>query len=143
MNSVNDVRSSSSTTSRTDAESTALATFRRYNDAFRALDARAVSTFFHEPALLFSPRGDFALPHAADVERTYAGVMKEAKARGYMRTAFDALQACSFGTQSATVEGHGAWIGTNGEVLMRFECSYVLRRVGDVWKIALAMVRAA
>jgi hypothetical protein len=101
--------------SRTGDEAAALATFARYGEAFRALDSRAVSAFFQEPALFLSPHGDFALTHAADVERVYARVMSEAKERGYARTAFDTLRARRLGADQVAVEGSGRWIGSSGE----------------------------
>ncbi|MBX3234255.1 MAG: DUF4440 domain-containing protein [Labilithrix sp.] len=120
----------------------ALSTFRRYTEAFRSLDACAVAAFFHAPAVMLTPRGDFALPTAAEVERTYARVMEDARARGYATTTFDRLDARRFGVGIVSIEGAGAWRDGKGNVIERFELSYVLRRTGGGWRIVLASIAA-
>jgi ketosteroid isomerase-like protein len=132
----------SAPTDRTDDESAALATFERYSAAFRALDPGAVAAFYQQPALLLSPRGDFTLTSAVEIEHVYGRVMSEARECGYTRTSFDELRALRIGAGEVAVMGSGHWVGANGENLMSFELSYVLRRGDGVWKIAMASIRA-
>ncbi len=124
------------------SNNTALATFRRYTEAFRALDPRAASEFFQEPALLLTPRGDFVLRVTDDARHAYAKLMGEAREQGYATTVFDHLEEHAIGRGMAAVRGTGAWKAENGEDISRFELSYVLRLIGDSWKIVLATIRS-
>lgn len=119
----------------------ALETFRQYTEAFRALDAHEVSRFFHAPALMLSPRGDFAFHTGQDAEQTYARVMEDARRQGYARTVFDQLDEHPFGEGLATIRGAGHWEDAKGEILSRFQISYVLRLENDAWKITFASIR--
>jgi ketosteroid isomerase-like protein len=94
------------TTNETDG---ALAAFRRYTDAFQALDPRAVAPHFNQPALFISPEGIVTLPTTADVERMYRGVMAELPAQGYARTDFSQLVEHRLAPDLALVTGVGVW----------------------------------
>jgi hypothetical protein len=60
-----------------DETSGALEAFRKYTQAFRALDARAVAQHFHEPAFFITPGDVLALPTVEAVEQTHRQVMAD------------------------------------------------------------------
>lgn len=55
--------------------------FRRYADAFQALDPKAVARHFHEPSLLISPHGVASLRTIAEVEDAYTAHGRFARPR--------------------------------------------------------------
>ena len=62
--------------------------FQRYAEAFARLDARAIVSFFNEPALLISQQGIVALSSGADVERFFGRLMADLRADGYAKSEF-------------------------------------------------------
>lgn len=120
----------------------ALETFKQYTEAFRALDAHEVARFFHTPALMLTPRGDFAFHGPDDVARVYGQIMADAKQQGYATTVFDRIDEHPFGEGLASIRGAGRWESARGEVLSRFEISYVLKLFDTGWRIALASIQA-
>ncbi|HEX3594430.1 MAG TPA: nuclear transport factor 2 family protein [Polyangiaceae bacterium] len=123
--------------------SEALEAFRRYTQAFEALDARAVSECFHEPALMISPKGVDALLDTAAVEKRYAAIMAELPAMGYDRTDFSELRERSLGDDLVAITGSGTWRKASGETFMPFGSTYTLRRTGGQWRIAVAIIHSA
>jgi ketosteroid isomerase-like protein len=115
--------------------------FRGYTEVFQALDARAVARFFHEPALMITPEGVFALPDASAVEQVYRHVMAALPARGYSKTEFSQIVERRLGADLAVVSGGGVWKKASGEDLQQpFGMTYTLRRVQGVWRIAVAAI---
>lgn len=120
----------------------AIEAFRRYTQAFHALDAAAVAQHFHEPALLITPQDTVALPTVAAVEQTYARLMKDLPAQGYARTEFSPLSERRLSDDLALVTGGGVWKNASNEDLMQFGMTYTLRRTGQTWRIVVAAVHA-
>jgi ketosteroid isomerase-like protein len=121
----------------------ALEFFRSYTQAFQTLDAKAVARHFHEPSLLITPQGVFALATAGDVERAYARIMADLPARGYAGTEFSSLDERRLSDDLAVVTGAGTWKKTTGEAFMPFGMTYTLRRVGGAWRIVVATIYKA
>jgi ketosteroid isomerase-like protein len=117
-----------------------LGAFHAYAAAFRALDPRAVAASFATPCLLLSPRGDVAASTSADVVKFYDGVMAEARRVGYASTELT-LASRKIDRVTAAVIGSGAWLAADGRVLMRFEVTYLFRKVEGAWKIRVSEVR--
>ena len=122
-------------------EQAALEVFRSYAIAFGALDAGGVARFFNEPSLLLTPKGEHVAKTRAEIEYAYDSIMREARTRGYASTDFERLEAKSIGAGLVAVSGAGVWTSKGGDVLMRFEISYVLRSA-DPPRIVMAMIRA-
>jgi ketosteroid isomerase-like protein len=120
----------------------ALSAFKLYTRAFGALDAGAVARFFHEPALLITPKDVIALPTAATVEQTYAGIMRELP-RDYVRTEFRGLSERLVGDDLALVTGNGSWKNASNDDIMPFGMTYTLRRTADTWRIVVVAIHAA
>ena len=124
-----------------DETSGALEAFRRYTQAFQALDARAVAQHFHEPAFFITPKEVLALPTVEAVEQTYARVMADMPP-DYARTEFSPLSEHRLSDDLAMVSGGGVWKNTADEDLMAFGMTYTLRRSGQTWRIVVAAVHA-
>jgi ketosteroid isomerase-like protein len=123
------------------ASNEALAAFKLYTQAFGALDAKAVARHFFEPALLITPKDVIALPTAAAVEQTYAGIMREMP-RDYVRTEFRNLTERRLGDDVALVTGDGSWKNAANDDIMPFGMTYTLKRSGDAWLIVAAVIHA-
>jgi hypothetical protein len=119
----------------------ALAAFKLYTQAFGALDAKAVSRHFHEPALLITPKDVFALPNAAAVEQTYGTIMSNMPS-DYVRTDFRNLTEHNLGDDIALVTGDGSWKNAANEDIMPFGMTYTLKRIGGAWLIVSAVIHA-
>ena len=126
----------------TEQSSGALAAFKRYTQAFGALDARAVAQHFYEPALLITPKEVIPLPTAATVEQTYAGIMGELP-RDYTHTEFRGLSERRLGDDLALVTGNGSWKNASNDDIMPFGMTYTLRRTGDSWRIVVVAIHAS
>ena len=124
-----------------DETSGALEAFRRYTEAFQALDARAVAQHFHEPAFFITPKDVLALPTVEAVEQTYARVMADMPP-DYARTEFSPLSEHRLSDDLAMVRGGGVWKNAANEDLMPFGMTYTLRRSGHTWRIVVAAIHA-
>ncbi|MGH9161785.1 MAG: nuclear transport factor 2 family protein [Vicinamibacteraceae bacterium] len=124
-----------------DETSGALEAFRRYTQAFQALDARAVAQHFHEPAFFITPKDVLALPTVEAVEQTYARVMADMPP-DYARTEFSSLSEHRLSDDLAMVRGGGVWKNAANEDLMPFGMTYTLRRSGQTWRIVVAAIHA-
>lgn len=114
--------------------------FRRYTEAFQSLDPRAPGQHFHQPALMVSPDGVFAVPDADAVARAYAGVMSRLPTLGYARSRFLELSGERLSPELAVVRGTCVWETADRKELQRFEISYTMRRVDGAWKILTALI---
>lgn len=123
------------------ASNDALAAFKLYTQAFGALDAKAVSRHFHEPALLVTPKEVMPLADAAAVEQAYAAIMRDMP-RDYARTEFRNLEEHSLGDGVAMITGDGSWKNAANDDIMPFGLTYILKRVGDDWLIVSAVIHA-
>ena len=99
-----------------------LEAFRRYTEAFQALDPRAVARHFHEPAFFITPADVLSLPTVAAVEQTYARVMA-GMPPDYARTEFSPLSEHRLSDDLAMVSGGGVWKNAANEEELA-DCAY-------------------
>jgi ketosteroid isomerase-like protein len=123
------------------ASNTASAAFNSYTQAFGALDAKAVSRYFHAPALLVTPKDVIALTTADAVEQTYAAIMRDMPP-DYVRTEFRNLTERRLGDDVALVTGDGSWKNAANDDIMPFGMTYTLKRIGGNWLIVSAVIHA-
>ena len=121
-------------------ETSALQAFDGYTQAFQRLDPSAMPVYFETPALMISPRGSIALSDAAAVERMYADVMADAKAKAYERSELYDLMERRLSTDWALITGDCAWIDNSGRVLQRIGLSYTLRRSQGTWRLVVTLI---
>jgi len=114
--------------------------FKRYAEAFARLDARAIVSFYNEPALLISQQGIVALSTGAEVERFFGRLMAELRVEGYAKSEFPQLSEHSLSSDLSVVSGVGVWRKANGEEMRRFGLTYTLCRALPSWKIVVAAV---
>ena len=124
------------------AVSAAGKTFWSYTRAFQSLNAKAVASHFHEPAMLITPRGVQALPNRSAVERAYAEIMAELKGTRYTRTEFSSVTEQRLSEDVVTLDGSGTWVDGAGKPYMPFGFTYTLRRAPDGWQIVVALIHA-
>ena len=120
----------------------ALAAFNLYTQAFVELNPRAVAEYFHEPALLITPKEVIPLPTAAAVEQTYGQIMREMP-RDYTRTEFRGLSERRLDDDLALVTGSGSWKNASNEDIMPFGMTYTLRRTANTWRIVVVAIHAS
>lgn len=119
----------------------ALEAFHDYAADFGRLDARAVATHFHQPAMLVGPPGVSIFASHADVEAFYGKVMGDLRTRGYVRTDFGELREQRLDDGLAVVSGPGVWRAADGRALGdRFAMSYTFRRTGEGWRVLVAVI---
>ena len=118
----------------------ALAAFKRYTAAFQTLDPRAPGEYFHQPALMATPEGVFALPCSSAVERVYGNVMARLHGIGYARSAFPDLTARRMSHDLAVVSGCCIWETADGKEIQRANVTYTFRQSGGAWKILTALI---
>ena len=131
------------TTFADDRASPAVRAFWKYTEAFQALDPKRVSAHFHAPALMITPRGVETLPDTAAVEQAYSRIMQELPAQRYDRTEFSRIEERRLGEDLVSLTGSGTWVDFEGEKFMPFGMTYVLQRVGEDWRIVIAMIHSA
>jgi hypothetical protein len=122
-------------------DSGVLEAFGQYTRAFQALDPRAVAQHFHEPAFFITPQEVVCLATIETVEHTYARVMAEMPP-DYVRTEFSPLSVQHLSDALTMVSGSGAWKNAANDDLMPFGMTYTLRRVGQTWRIVVAVIHA-
>jgi ketosteroid isomerase-like protein len=118
-----------------------LEAFRRYTQAFQALDARAVAQHFHEPAFFITPKDVLSLATIEAVEQAYARIMADMPP-DYARTEFSPLSEHRLSDDLAMVSGGGVWKNAANEDLMPFGMTYTLRRSRQTWRIVVAAIHA-
>jgi ketosteroid isomerase-like protein len=122
-------------------DSRVLEAFGKYTEAFQKLDARAVAQYFHEPAFFITPKEVVCLPTHEAVEHAYARVMADMPP-DYVRTEFSPLSVHRLSDDLTMVSGCGAWKNATNDDLMPFGMTYTLRRIGQTWRIVVAMIHA-
>ena len=120
----------------------AVEAFREYTRAFQALDSRAIAGYFHEPAVLITPKEVLALPTAAAAEQAFARILAELPP-DYVRTDFSPVVAHRLGDDLAMLSGSGSWKNAADEDIMPFGMTYTLRRTGGAWRIVVAATHAS
>ena len=120
-----------------DDQNKVLADFRAYTDAFNSLKPSAIAAHYHEPCLLVVPPGVFSLASKAEVERVFSDFLRDLVSRGFVRCAYEGLQATMLSGSDAMVSGICVRLDGNGGVLERFGHTCTLRRNKEQWRIAV------
>jgi hypothetical protein len=120
----------------------AIDTFWSYTRAFQALDAKAVATFFHEPAMMITARGVLALPNTWAVEHAYADIMDQLRGGLYASTEFSSVSERVLSDELVELAGNGTWVDREGRRYMPFGFTYTLRRTELGYRIVVALVHA-
>ena len=118
-------------------------TLEAYYRAFSTLNIREILPFLHEPALVMGPQGVFPLATASEIEPIFGPVMENLRSRGYGRSELESPETQMLGAQIASVTGMAVRYGTGGAEMERAGITYLMRKTGDGWKIAVMVLHGA
>ncbi len=115
---------------------------RAYEDAWSRHDARAIASFYYEPAIRVSPAGPILRATRAVQEAFFSGLLPTLAQQGYTTSSWEQLDVrlldASTAVASGVVERHRA----DGTVFQRQGVTYNLWRTSDGWKIFLSATHA-
>jgi ketosteroid isomerase-like protein len=114
--------------------------FDDYAAALSSLDPRRILPYYHEPLTLITAPIISILTTRADIEQWLKSRGEQMKGRGYARNAWDQLHVKQLNYGLAVASGLAVRYKGDGLELDRLGISYILRRTGDGWKIAVLAV---
>src|SRR4030095_2480958 len=114
--------------------------FDDYAAALSSLDPRRILPYYDEPLTLITAPIINILTTRADIEQWLKSRGEQMKGRGYARNAWDQLHVKQLNYGLAVASGLAVRYKGDGQELDRLGITYVLRRTGDVWKIAVLTV---
>ena len=114
--------------------------FDDYATALSSLDPQRILPYYHEPLTLVTAPITSILTTRADIEQWLKSRGEQMKGRGYARNAWDQLHVKQLNYGLAVASGLAVRYKGDGQELDRLGITYVLRRTGDGWKIAVLTV---
>ena len=121
----------------------ALGVLANYYTAFSTLEVQAVWPYFHEPALLISPQGVFAVPGFEALATAFTPMMEGLRGREFGRSEFSLGYSQSLSASATLVSGVAIRYKRDGEELERAGVTYVLHKAEAGWKIAVIVLHDA
>ena len=121
----------------------ALRTLADYYRAFSTLEVQAVWPYFHEPSLLISPQGLFAVPTLAALAAVFTPTMEGLRTREFSRSELSVGYVKSLSASATLVTGIAIRYKRNGQELERAGVTYVLHKAETGWKIAVIIIHDA
>ena len=121
----------------------ALRTLADYYRAFSTLEVQAVWSYFHEPSLLISPQGVFAVPSFAALATVFTPAMEGLRTREFSRSELSVGYVKSLSATATLVSGIAIRYKRNGQELERAGVTYVLHKAETGWKIAVIILHDA
>ncbi|HLY18415.1 MAG TPA: nuclear transport factor 2 family protein [Bryobacteraceae bacterium] len=120
-----------------------LRTLADYYRAFSTLEVQAVWPYFHEPSLLISPQGVFAVTTFATLAAVFTPAMEGLRTREFSRSELRVGSVKSLSASATLVTGIATRYKHNGQELDRAGVTYVLRKAESGWKIAVIVLHDA
>jgi ketosteroid isomerase-like protein len=111
-----------------------------YKDAYIAMDAHRIATFFDEPHMVLAQNASPALATRGELETWLRPVLERLKDRGYARSDYKNLRVKSFGNGIAIVSTGFTRYKADGTILETQGATYLLRKDTAGWKIAVVTV---
>jgi ketosteroid isomerase-like protein len=102
-----------------------------------ALDPKQVVSYYHELFMLVSTGRTTSFATREDLERWVESNQASLRARGYGRGEWPQLQMSLLSSGTAIASVLIVRYKTDGQELERFGATYVLRKVGNGWKVAV------
>jgi len=121
----------------------ALRTLADYYRAFSTLEVQAVWPYFHEPSLLISPQGVFAVPTFAALAAFFTPSMEGLRTREFRGSELSVRYVKSLSATATLVSGIAIRYKRNGLELERAGVTYVLHKAKTDWKIAVIILHDA
>lgn len=134
----------SATAARADDAKTAITiTLRDYVAAFSSKDMTRILPFFDEPVVLITAGGAKVMPTHAEVDALLTGLLAKLKDRGFDHAEWPQMNVKMLSDNLAICSALVVRYKTGGEEMERFGATFMLRRVGDAWKITMQSVHDA
>lgn len=114
------------------------ATLRAYEQAWSQHDARAVASFYYEPALRVTARGPVVRATRKDEEEFFVTFLPALVKSGYDRSSWESLQVRLLDANTAIASGVTVRHRADGGVFARVGVTYALYRTAEGWKIFLS-----
>ena len=109
-----------------------------FGAAFGSLDAQRVLPYYHEPLMIVTAARTLVLTGRADVEAWLKSLFQRLKERGWdARSEWAQLHVRALSAGVALASGLSVRHKADGQELERVAVTYVLRKTGDGWKIAV------
>jgi len=115
---------------------------RAYEDAWSRHDARAIASFYYEPAMRVSPAGPILRATRAAQEAFFSGLLSTLLQQGYATSAWEQLEVRLLDANTAIASGVVVRHRTDGNVFQRQGVTYNLWRTPEGWKIFLSATHA-
>lgn len=116
--------------------------FTDYARAFQRLDPAAVVAFCDLPCVMITAETTLVLATPAATSALFARLMDGLRARGYARSELTDLRVLPLADGLALVNVSRVRYRSDGAELERLGETYTLRRTGQGWKVAAAIVHA-
>jgi ketosteroid isomerase-like protein len=125
-----------------EGEHAVVETLRAYEQAWSRHDARAIASFYYEPALRITAGGPVMRQTRSDQEAFFSGFMASLVKRGYARSSWEDLEVHLLDAETAIASGISVRFKTDGSQLERVGLTYALRSTPEGWKIFLSSTHA-
>jgi uncharacterized protein (TIGR02246 family) len=109
-----------------------------YEAAWSRHDARAVASFYYEPAMRVSKGGPVVRGTTAEQQTFFDAFLRGLVERGYARSAWEELEVRLLDPQTALASGITVRYREDGSVLERVAVTYALRNTEAGWKIFMS-----
>ena len=117
-------------------------TLEAYEAAWSRHDAKAVASFYFEPAMRVSKGGPVVRPSQADQEAFFDGYLRSLVARGYQHSEWESLDIRLLDSRTALASGVTVRYRADGTMLERAAVTYELWSTEGGWKIFLSATHA-
>lgn len=117
-------------------------TLQAYERAWSDHDARAVASFYHEPAMRITKGGPAVRATRADQEAFFNEFLRGLVERGYARSSWERLEVRLLDSQTAIASGITVRYRADGTLFERAAVTYGLRDAPAGWKIFLSATHA-
>ena len=118
-------------------------TFTKYLKAFETLEPSKFTPYYHSPFMLVTPIGVFTGINEEATDAIVSKVVAQAKEQGYSRSEMPNGFACEALAQDlASLTGNIRRFNQANEQIAEFGISYLMRKVGDEWKLVVMTIHA-
>ena len=113
-------------------------TLKAYEVAWSHHDARAIASFYYEPAMRVSSGGPVVRATRQDQENFFKTFLPALVKSGYDRSEWDSLKVALLDETTAIASGITVRYRVDGSVFERVGVTYALYNTADGWKIFLS-----
>ena len=111
-----------------------------YIRAFETLEPAEIVPFYSVPCMFLAPGHVAAVTDHDSVDRLVALLVEQARNQGYARTEIVGMKTEPLAEDLGSVKGVYVRFDTEGEEIASLGFSYIMRKIGKAWKIAVAVI---